>query len=226
MFSASFMFAFSDASTSTVRMRPSVSTRKSIFRSRLRGRFVHEVLKETGVNGVLIGRLAVWVCLSSEKKQLFTKDMDIAVTREGLHRIRKWLKDRDIRYLDSAIGGLNVERPGQISVDFITRSCDFGDFSPLFEDATQDAVENGVRIEVGKGRLTVVSPEHLSAMKIGTGEKKDEEDAEALLVDADIRVEVVRSLIATHLGPGTLSRFEVMLRKMGHPDAKAAYRLS
>jgi len=190
------------------------------------GRFVHDVLRETGVNGVLIGRLAVWVCLSSEKKRAFTKDMDIAVTREGLHRIRKWLNDREIRYLDLAIGGINVEQSGQVNVDFITRACDFGDFSPLFEDAIHDAVKNGDSIEVGEGRLAVVSPEHLTVMKIGTGEKKDEEDAEALLGDADIRIDAVRSLIAKHLGPGTLSRFEVMLRKVGHPDAKAGYRLS
>jgi hypothetical protein len=190
------------------------------------GRFVHEVLKETGVNGVLIGRLAVWVWLSSEKKKAFTKDMDIAVTRKGLHRIRKWLLDREIQYLDLTIGGINVERSGQINVDFITRSCDFGDFSPLFEDAIESAVETGDRIDVGEGRLAVVSPEHLTAMKIGTGEKKDEEDAEALLLEADIRIDAVRSLIATYLGPGTLSRFEVMLRNVGHPDAKAGYPLS
>ncbi len=187
------------------------------------GRFVHDVLNETGVNGVLIGRLAVWLYLSSEKKQAFTKDMDIAVTREGLHHIRKWLTDRGIRYVDLAIGGINVEQAGRVNVDFITRSCDFGDFSPLFEDAVKCAVENGDSIEVGEGRLVVVSPEHLTAMKIGTGEKKDEEDAEALLGDADIRIDDVRSLIVKYLGPGTLSRLEVMLRKIGHPAAKPGY---
>lgn len=190
------------------------------------GRFVHDVLNETGVNGVLIGRLAVWLYLSSEKKQAFTKDMDIAVTREGLHRIRKWLMDRGIRYVDLAIGGINVERPENVNVDFITRSCDFGDFSPLFEDAVKCAAENGDSIEVGEGRLVVVSPEHLTAMKIGTGEKKDEEDAEALLGDADIRIDATRTLISGYLGPGSLSRFEVMLRKIGHPEAKTVYRRS
>lgn len=197
--------------------------RLPVFDPNPSGRFVREVLNETGVNGVLIGRLAVWLYLSSEKKQAFTKDMDIAVTREGLHRIRKWLTDRGNRYVDLAIGGINVEQPGRVNVDFITRSCDFGDFSPLFEDAVQCAVENGDSIDVGEGRLVVVSPEHLTAMKIGTGEKKDEEDAEALLVDANIRIDATRGLIARYLGPGSLSRFEVMLRKIGHPEAKAVY---
>ncbi len=53
------------------------------------GRFVHDVLNKTGVRGILIGRLAVWVWLAEEKKHEFTKDMDIAVTREDLQRIRK-----------------------------------------------------------------------------------------------------------------------------------------
>lgn len=187
------------------------------------GRFVHEVLNETGVKGVLIGRLAVWVCVSEEKKHAFTKDMDIAVTKEGLHRIRKWLNERQIKYLELQIGGINVDRPNQVNVDFITRCCEMGDFSPLFEDAIHFAIKRGETVEVGGDRLVVVSPEHLVAMKIGTGERKDEEDAEALLKDSGIHIDNTRSIIVKFLGPGSLSRFEVMLRKISHPDAKAAY---
>ncbi len=186
------------------------------------GRFVHGVLNETGVKGILIGRLALWVWLS-ERKQAFTKDMDIAVTREDLFRVRKWLNDRRIRYLELEIGGISVDRPGQINVDFITRFCEFGDLSPLYENAIQYAMEHGETIEVGDDGLFVVSPEHLVAMKIGTGEKKDEDDAESLLADAEIHINNTRSIILKFLGPGSLNRFEVMLRKIGHPDAKATY---
>ncbi|MDM8548882.1 hypothetical protein QUF72_02340 [Desulfobacterales bacterium HSG2] len=195
-----------------------------IFDPNPSGRFVHEVLKQTSVRGILIGRLAVWVWLSEDKKHSFTKDMDIAVTREGLHRIRKWLNERQIKYLELEIGGINVDRPNQINVDFITRYCAFGDFSPLFEDAINFATEHGETIEVGEDELFVMSPEHLVAMKIGTGEKKDEDDAEALLGDADIHIDNTRSLILKFLGPGSLSRFEVMLRKIGHPSAKSVYK--
>lgn len=188
------------------------------------GRFVHSVLNETGAKGILIGRLAVWVWLSEERKHAFTKDMDIAVTGEYLHRIRKWLNDRQIRYLELEIGGINVDRPGQVNVDFITRCCAFGDFSPLFKDAIHYAAEYGETVEVGDDKLSVVSPEHLVAMKIGTGEKKDEDDAEALLGDAEIHIDNTRLIILKFLGPGSLSRFEVMLRKIGHPDAKATYK--
>lgn len=114
--------------------------------------------------------------------------MDIAVTREGLYRIRKWLNEKQIKYLELEIGGINVDRPNPVNVDFITRYCAFGDFSPLFEDAINDATEHGETIEVGEDKLFVVSPERLVAMKIGTGEKKNEDDAEALLGDADIHM--------------------------------------
>lgn len=190
------------------------------------GRFVRRVLDETGVRGILIGRLAVWVWLSEEKNHAFTKDMDIAVTQEGLNRIRNWLNDQNIQYLGLEIGGISVDHAGQINVDFITRCCEFGDFSPLFEDAIHHATEHGETIEAGNGRLAVVSPEHLVAMKIGTGEKKDEDDAAALLRDADIHISNTRSIILRFLGPGSLSRFEVMLRNIGHPDARSGYKVS
>lgn len=190
------------------------------------GRFVHEVLRQVDVKGILIGRLAVWVWLSKAHKHSFTKDMDIAVTREGLHKIRKWLHDRQIKFIDLEIGGINVDRPGRINVDFITRRCGFGDFSPLYEDAIRYAVAHGETIEVGGDQLVVVSPEHLIAMKIGTGEKKDEDDAETLLEDADICIDTTRNIVSKFLGPGSQSRLEVMLRKIGHPEAKAIYTKS
>ncbi len=117
-----------------------------------------------------------------------------------------------------------MDRKNQINVDFITRCCELGDFSPLFEDAIQYAIKQGETIEVGDDLLFVVSPEHLVAMKIGTGEKKDEDDAESLLADAEIHINNTRSIILKFLGPGSLNRFEVMLRKIGHPDAKAIYK--
>ena len=190
------------------------------------GRFVHDVLREADVKGILIGSLSVWVWISEEKKQSFTKDMDIAVTKEGLQKIRKWLKDRQLKFLELEIGGINVALSGRINVDFITRSCEFGDFSPLFEDAIQHSVEHGETIEVGGDKLVVVSPEYLTAMKIGTGEKKDEDDAETLLEDAEIHIDTTRSIISKFLGPGSLSRFEVMLRKIGHPEAKPIHKKS
>lgn len=190
------------------------------------GRFVHEVLRQADVKGILIGRLSLWVWLSKAHKHSFTKDMDIAVTLDGLHKIRKWLNDHQIKFVDLEIGGINVDRHGQINVDFITRRCEFGDFSPLYEDAIQYAVAHGETIEVGGEQLAVVSPEHLIAMKIGAGEKKDEDDAETLLEDADIDIDATRSIVLKFLGPGSLSRLEVMLRKIGHPQARALYTKS
>ncbi len=105
-------------------------------------------------------------------------------------------------------------------------SCEFGDFSPLFENAIYDAIKHGETIEVGDDKLFVVLPEHLVAMKIGSGEKKDEDDAEVLLGNVEMHIDNTRSIISKFLGPGSLSRFEVMLRKIEHPNAKATYKNS
>ncbi|MCP4106252.1 MAG: hypothetical protein GY749_12050 [Desulfobacteraceae bacterium] len=61
-------------------------------------------------------------------------------------------------------------------------------------------------------------------MKIGSGEKKDEEDAELLLNDVRMNINNIREMVSKFLGPGSLSRFEVMLRKISHPDAKVRYK--
>ncbi|MCP4106251.1 MAG: hypothetical protein GY749_12045 [Desulfobacteraceae bacterium] len=78
-----------------------------------------------------------------------TKDMDIAVTKQDLHNIRIWLNKKKIKYFELEIGGINVDQAEGINVDFITRCCDFGDFSLLFDDAIQYAVECGEKILVG-----------------------------------------------------------------------------
>ncbi len=63
-------------------------------------------------------------------------------------------------------------------------------------------------------------------MKLAAGTDKDERDAVRLLAKVqDLGVEATRDLVRRFLGPGLVGRFEEILRRAGHPQAKRAYSL-
>ncbi len=104
------------------------------------GRFAAEILEKLNKNGILIGRLAVWLPANSEK-QAYTKDLDIAVSKSSLFEIRNYLKNRKYDIKELRIGGINVKDDININVDFIDRSSvEWSDYSLLFEDAIKEAV--------------------------------------------------------------------------------------
>lgn len=190
-------------------------------------RFVLRVLAATRSDGALIGRLAVWAWVPEESEQQVTKDMDIAVPREHLQLIRDWLSREGLRTRDLPIGGVNVYYPEQhVNVDFIDRTGVLGDLGALYSDAVRDAIDVGHTIDIEDHRLALVAPEYLVVMKLAAGETKDEADIETLLTESDEQVDVkfVRELIEEHLGPGSIGRFEAILRRVGHPAAKPKKR--
>lgn len=190
-------------------------------------RFVLRVLAATRSDGALIGRLAVWAWVPEESEQQMTKDMDIAVPREQLQAIRDWLSRTGLRTRDLPIGGVNVYYPDQhVNVDFIDRTGVLGDLGALYGDAVQDAIDVGLTVDIEEHRLLLVSPEYLIVMKLAAGEAKDEVDIETLLTESDepANVVLIRELIEEYLGPGSIGRFEAILRRVGHPDAKSKKR--
>jgi hypothetical protein len=185
------------------------------------GKFAFDVLKAVHVNGILIGRLAVWHWIPDPSEHAYTKDLDIAVAREALPRLRTWLNDHAHKTHELPIGGVNVAAEnGAINVDFIDRAGELGDLAPLFEDAIRAAQESGRTVEIGGEILPVVTAEHLVAMKIATFERKDEEDAERLLENAPVDVDKLRNLVSKFLGPIGPARLENVLRTVGHPAAR------
>jgi hypothetical protein len=183
------------------------------------GRFAARVLRELGVPGALIGRLAVWAWIPDEGEHAFTKDLDVAVRREDLPRIRAWIEKQGLSARELGIGGVNVRAPETaVNVDFVDRtSPEFGDLGLLFGEAIEAA---RVRVDVGGASLRLVPAEHLLAMKIATGEPDDARDAERLLLHAGVDVAAARKIVAAHLGALGMGVLEALLRQVGHPDAR------
>ena len=185
-------------------------------------KFAARALGESGTQGALIGRLAVWAWLDDESEHAYTKDLDIAITAESSPKVFHWLNEDDTLEVQSLpIGGANArDTQLQINVDFIHRQGDLGDLSGLFGASVQAALESGLVWDFDEGQLPIVPPEHLVLMKVATGERKDEQDAARLLAHVeDLDVELMRRLARDLLGPGVIGRLEVLLREAHHPHA-------
>ncbi len=180
------------------------------------GKFADKVLTNVNAKGVLIGRLAVWAWIPDPAEHAFTKDVDIAVSTADLKRICSWLEKNGIKCRELEIGGINVCLPEGVNVDFITRHCEEGNLSPLFEDAVRASSET---VQIGGREFQLAPIEHLTAMKIATGETGDLEDAERLL-ETGADIEKLRKLVTIYSGPAGRIALENTLRKIGHSGAR------
>lgn len=95
-----------------------------VFDPKNSGKFASEVLNTLKIDGILIGRLAVWAYLpTNSDKQAYTKDLDIAVSKASIFTIRKYLEEKSYKIRDLSIGGVNVKIDEKnVNVDFIDRS--------------------------------------------------------------------------------------------------------
>ncbi len=65
----------------------------------------HDLLQEIGIeNFALIGRVATWVFLPTDRQQ-FTKDVDLAVLTGDLTKIEEALKQKGLKTYPLPIGG-------------------------------------------------------------------------------------------------------------------------
>jgi len=193
------------------------------FNPKKSGNFAVGILEKLSIRGILIGRLAVWAWLpENSEKQAYTKDLDVAVTKADLFDIRNYFRSRDYEVRELLIGGINIKDDKDINVDFIDRSSiEWADYSPLFEDAINEAADSDRKITVGDKDIYLVSVEYLIAMKLATGERKDEDDATTLLKDIDdIDIKELRPVISKYLGSAGRTRFEIILRDIGHKDSR------
>lgn len=182
-------------------------------------KFAHNILESVGINGILIGRLAVWTWLTDSSDHTFTKDFDLAIEKDNRLKVAKYLNDKNYKISELVIGGFNVKIPEEnINVDFIDRySEEEGDFSDLFQDAI---INTNATVNIEGLEFKVVSIEHLIAMKIATMEKKDEEDAKNLLQSEKPDIEGLRTIVQRFLGPVAKIRLEQILREIGHGSAR------
>ncbi len=181
-------------------------------------KFACEVLSELKIDGILIGRLAVWMYLPDTSDHAYTKDFDVAVSKESRLEIAKYLTRKGYEVQELMIGGFNVKIDEEnVNVDFTDRcSEEMGNLSDLFGDAVFQAHET-VRIE--DTELKIVSAEHLVAMKLATTEKKDEEDAKKLLKDNKADISKLRMITRRFLGNVGVVCLERILQEIGHKEA-------
>lgn len=182
-------------------------------------KFACEVLRELKIDGILIGRLAVWIYLPDTSDHAYTKDFDVAVSKENRLEIAKYLTRKGYEFQELMIGGFNVKIDGKnVNVDFIDRcSQEMGNLSDLFEDAVSQAHET---VCIEDTELKIVSAEHLVAMKLATTEKKDEEDAKKLLKENKTDISKLRMITRRFLGNVGIVCLERILQEIGHQEAR------
>lgn len=172
-----------------------------------------KILRAAGVEFAVIGRVAVWMYVPPER-QAYTKDVDFAVPPGAMPRVIEAARGSGLTLNPLTIGGWALRGKG-VAVDFIDRCPELGD---LFAAAIRAARESGCRARVGRVSAPVVPVDFLIAMKVATGEPKDEADAEALIQTIpDAGYGPLRSLVRKHLGPAGALRLDVLARRVGHP---------
>ncbi|MGK5093784.1 nucleotidyl transferase AbiEii/AbiGii toxin family protein [Deltaproteobacteria bacterium TL4] len=182
-----------------VSFNPNISAKKAI-----------EILKKANVEKyALIGGVAMWVHIEDETIHQFTKDIDIAVPYKNIESIEQAIKESNLHYMHLNIGGLGI-RENEIYIDFIDRHIQV---EQLFLEALEASTQN-VEID-DEIQMPVVPVEYLIAMKMVSGEPKDDIGVKHLLKNVSIDYEKAKDITVNHLGEVTGNRLDVFARDVG-----------
>ncbi|MBF0353360.1 MAG: hypothetical protein HQM11_20200 [SAR324 cluster bacterium] len=177
-----------------------------------------KLLRECGItNFALIGRIATWLYLPSDRQQ-FTKDVDFAILTQDSSKMEETLKQQGLKVHLLPIGGVAV-RESDLIVDFIDRRLD--GFDLLFREAIENARRD---IEMFGEIVPVVSLQYLITMKLVSGEPKDDLDVKTLLLAEKIDYDGLRVLVKKYLGPVTANRLDVFAREVGILPPRGPYK--
>ena len=174
-----------------------------------------DLLEAANVPFALAGRLAVWAAVPADDHE-YTKDVDFAVPHEHMGELERLARERGFAIHPLAIGGFAI-RTDEVRVDFIDRHIDFGS---LFADGVEQALARGTRIHTTGGKaVPVVPPEYVVAMKLATGDPRDERDIERILARTDIAYETAREVARQYLGPVAANRLDFVGARVGREEA-------
>ncbi len=157
----------------------------------------------------LIGRMATWFYLDSDLHQ-FTKDVDFAVPLTEIQSIEQEIISRKLNYSYLSIGGLGIREQKDIKIDFIDRR--LRQTNLLFAEAIEEARS---KVIVGVQEVPIVSLEHLIAMKMVSGEPKDDKDVKDLLKVNTINYDRTKAIVEEYLGGYVADRLDIFAGEIG-----------
>src|SRR5262249_5751531 len=132
-------------------------------------------LGQQGAGFALIGGLA----LEAWGIPRATKDADFAVPVGVAEAAAETLREPTTEVRPLRIGGVGVRDSQRgLRIDFVDRRFHF---APLFQDAISEANASGRKARVGGRDVSLVSLEFLLAMKLVSGEPKDDVDVRRIL---------------------------------------------
>jgi len=180
-----------------------------------------QLLEEAGISiFALIGKLAMWVHLEDESQHQYTKDVDFAISLEDSTKLENVISEKGIRFKYLQIGGISIREQG-INIDFIDRR--LHGVQSLFAEAISNSPSEVV---VDQYKIPVVSLEYLIAMKIVSGEPKDDSDLKLLLSLQNVNYKKAREIVEKHLGAITAERLDVFARDAGILPKRDPYKFS
>ena len=181
-------------------------------------RFALKFFLKAGISRfALIGKLAMWVYIEDESQHTYTKDVDFAVFSSEIVKIEEEASKQGLNYKQLHIGGIGIREKG-LNIDFIDRRLHGVD--QLFVEAIENA---SGEVHVDENPIPVVTVEHLIAMKIVSGEPKDDKDIITLLAVKEVNYEKARNIVEKYLGSITAERLDVFAREVGLLPKRGPY---
>ena len=173
-------------------------------------------LQETGSDFALIGGLA----LEAWGIPRATKDADFAVPVGAAEKAAEVLRGPATEVRPLRIGGVGLRDSQRgLRIDLVDRRFHF---APLFHEAIQDARTSGRKARVAGHEVSLASLEFLLAMKLVSGEPKDEIDARRILQREALGYRVARDIVERHLGAASANRLDALARDAGRPEVARA----
>jgi hypothetical protein len=172
------------------------------------------VLRSQGTEFALIGGLA----LDAWGIPRATKDADFAVPVGAAERAAETLRGpgSDVRPL--RIGGVGIRDPARgLRIDLVDRRFHF---AALFRAAIDEARAARRKARVGAEEVSLASLEFLLAMKLVSGEAKDEVDVRRILEREELRYLEARAIVEQHLGAASANRLDALAREVGRPEVR------
>jgi hypothetical protein len=173
-------------------------------------------LEALGADFALIGGLA----LDAWGIPRATKDADFAVPVGTAERAADALRGPTTELRPLRIGGVGLrDNDRGLRIVLVDRRFHF---SALFQDAIGEAYSSGRKARVGRNDVSLVSLEFLLAMKLVSGEPKDEIDARRILQREELRYGDARAIVERHLGVASANRLDALAREAGRPEVARA----